>query len=43
MKYESLQRDEKPAIDRILSMFNFLLFLIIIFCLNYMFVSFLFH
>ena len=43
MKYEGLQRNEKPAINRILSVVNFILVLIIAFCLNYMFVSFLFH
>jgi len=43
MKYEGLQRNEKPAINRILSVVNFVLVLIIAFCLNYMFVNFLFH
>jgi len=43
MKYEGLQRNEKPAIHRILSVVNFILVLIIAFCLNYMFINFLFH
>lgn len=43
MKYEGSQINEKPAIDRVLSLVNFILILIIAFCLNYMFISFLFH
>ncbi len=43
MKYEGLQSSEKPVIDRILSVVNFILFLVIAFCLNYMFINFLFY
>lgn len=42
MRYESSQRDKKPLIDHILSTINFILILVITFCLNYMVVSFLF-
>jgi hypothetical protein len=43
MKYEGLQSTEKPLADRVLSVVNFILILVIAFCLNYIFINFLFH
>ena len=43
MRYEGIQRDEKPAVNNVLSKVNFVLFLVIVFCANYMIVSFLFR
>lgn len=42
MRYEGSQRDKKPLIDQVLSAINFILILVITFCLNYMVVKFLF-
>jgi hypothetical protein len=43
MRYEGSQRNEQPAANRIISVVNFILVLIIVFCANYIFVNFLFH
>ena len=44
MRYESSpQYNEKPLIDRILSAVNFFLVIVIAFCINYMFIGFLFR
>jgi hypothetical protein len=42
MRYEISQRDEKPRADNVLSKVNFVLTLIIVFCVNYMLVHLLF-
>ncbi len=42
MQYDVSHRNEKPNIDRVLSIINFILILAIIFCLNFMFINFLF-
>ena len=43
MRYEGLQRNARPTIRRILSVVNFVLVIVIAFCLNYMYISFLFR
>jgi len=43
MRYESSQFEETPIIERILSAVNFFLVIVIAFCINYMFVNFLFR
>ena len=42
MRYEGSQRGEKNTIGEILSIVNFLLVIIIVFCLNYMVTNLLF-
>ena len=42
MRYEDSKHDEKPLIDRILAAVNFFLVIVIVFCINYMVVDFLF-
>jgi hypothetical protein len=43
MRYESSQLNEKSWIDSVLPIVNRLLILIILFCLDYMFIKFLFY
>jgi hypothetical protein len=43
MRYESSQLNEKSWIDNVLPIVNRLLILIILFCLDYMFIKFLFY
>lgn len=42
MRYEESKQNKKPLIDQVLSTINFILLLVITFCLNYMVVNFLF-
>lgn len=42
MKYESSQSSPKSIIERVFSIVNFILIIIIVFCINYMVVDFLF-
>jgi hypothetical protein len=42
MRYEGSQPDEKNSTGQTLSILNFLLIIIIVFCINYMVVNFLF-
>lgn len=43
MQFEGSKHDEKPLLDRILAVINFLLVLTIVFCLDYAFIHFLFR
>jgi hypothetical protein len=43
MRYEGSQYDEKPIIDRILAAVNFFLVIVIAFCVDYMFITYLFR
>jgi hypothetical protein len=42
MRYEGSQRDEKNTTGNILSIVNFVLIIIIVFCINYMVTNLLF-
>jgi len=43
MRYEGSQSDEKPIIEHVLAVVNFCLVIVIAFCINYMFIGFLFR
>lgn len=43
MRYEGSQSEEKPIIDHVLAAVNFFLVIVIAFCINYMFIGFLFR
>ncbi len=43
MRYEGFQNNKKPVIDRIVEVVNLALFIVIVVCINYMVVKFLFR
>jgi hypothetical protein len=43
MRYEGSRRDDRWTVDRVLSIINFLLVIVITFCVNYMFTNLLFR
>jgi len=42
MRYQGSQVNEKSSLDHILSVVNFILVIVIVICLNYLYVDFLF-